>query len=181
MNDYVTLWLNLELIREMLEKLWCKEAAYPASLETGKQTKSRGQCYVTALLIKHLYGGEVMKGIVEVKLIWVNDDSVEELNGQETHYWNRINDEEIDFTSDQYGGDGFKPVVEGKPVKHLNWNNKRFKILLARLEKLEKDDIGEEDIDEMVDSTLRRKKKGVRTDKGTFHGKSRGKQRKKLP
>jgi len=73
---------------------------------------------VTALLVKRLFGGEVMRGKV---------------NG-ETHYWNRIKGVEIDFTSDQYdGGDGFTPVTTGKPVKRLNWNLRRFKILWEKI------------------------------------------------
>lgn len=107
---------EIKRLREILENIWSKETAYPLSLKKGFQTKSRGQCYVTSLLVKKLLGGKVLEGKVK----------------GERHYWNKIDGREIDLTSDQYGGDGFNPIVSGKEVKRLNWNNKRFLILLKK-------------------------------------------------
>ena len=46
---------NIYDVREVLKKYcWTKETAYPESLQSGKQCPSRGQCFVTAVLIKDL-------------------------------------------------------------------------------------------------------------------------------
>jgi len=107
-------WLKF---RRLLEELWDEETAYPASLKTGKQCKGRGQCYVTSLVIKRLFGGEVIRGHI----------------GDEIHYWNKVDGVEVDLTSDQYGGDGINPVATGKPTTKLNWNNHRFKRLWKKV------------------------------------------------
>jgi len=37
--------------------------------------------------------------------------------GEERHYWNRLpNGQEVDLTSDQFGGDGCTPLIAGAPV-----------------------------------------------------------------
>ena len=106
---------NLHEVREVLKKCWKKDTAHPASLEDGRSCPSRGQCYVTAILIRDLFGGEIMTGMV----------------GEERHYWNRINDIEIDFTSDQYTGDGYHPLIGivGKVSKVKGTSNSRYKKL----------------------------------------------------
>lgn len=51
--------------------------------------------------------------------------------GEERHYWNRINKIEIDFTSDQYGGDGYHPLsgIKGIVSKVKGKSNSRYKKL----------------------------------------------------
>ena len=100
-------------IRKILEKCWCKETSY-----FGKEG-SRGQCYVTALVIQDLFGGDILTGVVN----------------NEKHYWNCLPDgTELDFTSDQYGGDGLHPIIEGKKAKRLNRKNKRYLLLKKKFE-----------------------------------------------
>lgn len=110
-------WIkDLSRIREALERIWSKDTAHKPSLKTGIQTKSRGQCYVTALLLKDLMGADVVRAKV---------------NG-ETHYWNRFSGYEFDLTSDQYGGDGYRPVIyDGRKItkRNVNLMNKRYRIL----------------------------------------------------
>jgi hypothetical protein len=37
--------------------------------------------------------------------------------GEERHYWNRLpNGQEVDVASDQFGGDGYTPLIAGAPV-----------------------------------------------------------------
>jgi len=111
---------NMYFVRDLLKKCWCKETAYQKSLKSGHQCPSRGQCYVTALLIQQIYGGEIMTGTIR---------------GEE-HYWNMINDVQIDFTSDQYGGDGYHPIILNGTITKGNTNNKRFQLLDKRWNKL---------------------------------------------
>jgi hypothetical protein len=106
--------------RKDLERIWCKETSF-GNGETGKST---GQCYVTALLVYEIFGGNVMHGWIK----W---------NGKRLHhFWNRTfisgRDENVDYTSDQYGGDGFYPIIEGEVFKTPNMKNPRFLKLKAK-------------------------------------------------
>lgn len=102
-------------LREKIAKCWSKETSYFGAKSDG----SRGQCYVTALLVKELLGGDILMG------------NVPNREPPETHYWNRLPDgTELDLTSDQYDGDGFNPIIkQGMKTRRLNLNNKRYKIL----------------------------------------------------
>jgi hypothetical protein len=111
--------INWSIIREILEKKWCPETAYRKK-DYSPELPSRGQCYVTSLLINHLFGGEIINGKVKY-------------NG-ESHYWNIVNGKGVDLTSDQYGGDGIHPLPDRsfskiRTVGNPNFNNKRFLIL----------------------------------------------------
>lgn len=73
-------------LAEHLTRCWCREtSATPA--KWSNENPSAGQCAVTALVIQDLCGGRLMRGLV---------------NG-ESHYWNRVDGIEIDFTVDQFG------------------------------------------------------------------------------
>lgn len=106
--------MDLNILREKLEQCWDEKTSFC------KNNDSRGQCYVTALLLKDLFGGDVMHGYVELN------------EKNEHHFWNRINGLEIDLTSDQYGGDGINPVTDGGIYRRLNFKNKRFLLLKER-------------------------------------------------
>lgn len=114
--------LYIKLVREYLEECWDTSTAFKC--EGIGKGKSRGQCYVTALLIKKLFGGCILKG----KIMWNNVE--------ETHFWNCIDTEEkdfIDLTSDQYNGDGFNPVIsKGRTYSKPNFRNRRFLMLCRR-------------------------------------------------
>ena len=114
-------------LRKILEKIWCKETAYRPSLKIGKQCQSRGQCYVTALLVRDILGGAVIHG-------WVKNN----LEKREHHFWNLLPDKtEIDLTSDQYGGDGLYPVNTGAylGVYYISkYKNKRYLLLKRKFE-----------------------------------------------
>lgn len=70
------------------------------ALETSEEQNLQGYCVVLATLVRGLYGGDIVRG---------------RING-EPHYWNRIDGEEIDLTSCQFGGDGFHPLKKGVKV-----------------------------------------------------------------
>lgn len=74
-------------LREILELCW----------ENGE---SKGQCYVTALIVQDFYGGKILR--------------FKTSKMKESHYWNVLPDGTgIDLTSDQYGGDGINPIFSG--------------------------------------------------------------------
>lgn len=64
--------LGLDLIKpdllEALEKAWCKETAYP-EFQTNYDEKhpSWGNCFVSALVIWAVQGGELLFGVVDTK------------------------------------------------------------------------------------------------------------------
>jgi len=62
-------------------------------------------CAAAATVIQALYGGVIVTGRIK----------------GEPHYWNRLpNGEEVDFTSCQFGGDGFNPLRKGRKVRDRN-------------------------------------------------------------
>ncbi len=93
MDDFTR---DLIEFREIISECWSNKTKYRYSVTNEYNTKSRGQCWVTAVTDKFVFGGDVVYSTV---------------NG-EMHYWNRFPDHgEVDFTSDQYGGDGMNPVT----------------------------------------------------------------------
>lgn len=113
---------KLNAIRAVLERGWSAETSFGANPAGTKEAKSYGQCYITARTLSYVFGWEL--------LILKNPDY--------NHYWNKLPDgTEIDFTSDQMGGDGFKPIPEilgkGKPRKFKPIDNCKY--LNPRLKK----------------------------------------------
>ena len=96
---------KLQQIRNVLKKGWSKETTYSTELYEGADPyRSDGQCYITARTLHHIFGWDV------VCLI----------NSSYNHYWNRTHDGiEVDFTSDQMGGDGIHPISEIYGKGHL--------------------------------------------------------------
>ena len=107
--------IDFKYFRSILELIWDKSTSF----KNGEKGKSRGQCYSTALLINSIHGGEIVHG-------WVK------FNGKrEHHFWNQFEDEiigtfQLDFTSDQYNGDGIHPIMVGQVYDKPNFNNKKF-------------------------------------------------------
>jgi hypothetical protein len=104
----------LILRQQLKEKCWSKDTSF------SKMEGSRGQCYVTALLVNELFGGFVMHGYIT-------------FNGKrEHHFWNMVSGREIDLTSDQYDGDGFNPVIHGETYDKPNFKNRCYLKLKAK-------------------------------------------------
>ena len=76
---------------DILLKAWGKESAYPLAQKDSKYNKSNdptyGQCAITAFLVYDMFGGTIHKIRVE---------------GEGTHYFNKINGHYIDLTRDQF-------------------------------------------------------------------------------
>ena len=107
--------LELEELYQVLRtRVWCAETSYdPGYWKDEKE--GDGQCYVTALLVKTLYGGKVLRAETE-------DGSI--------HYWNELpNGIQIDLTRKCLRP---YPELKGKPRNLINWKNKRYQLLLKR-------------------------------------------------
>ena len=77
--------LDKTRVRDALEKSWSAETSACYSKDA---FSSYGQCAQTAILIYEFFGGEIL-----CTTGW---------HGQGRHFYNRINNERIDFTSDQF-------------------------------------------------------------------------------
>ena len=120
---------GINTLDDLFEKLldaWCKETAYPTC-----QTEydlyddpTCGQCAITATLVHDIFGGEIYKIYLE---------------GGGTHYFNKINGNYIDLTSDQFTQ--FNVPLEYEPNEKVpreycgkNENTmKRFNLLTKKL------------------------------------------------
>lgn len=118
---------ELKSLRGILEKAWSKRTSYdPENYD--EESESYGQCYVTARALYHVFGW----GILHTRKEGAN------------HYWNILpNGTEVDFTSDQMGGDGFFPVSSirttgrervFKPLRDLKTCNVRLREFLRQVE-----------------------------------------------
>lgn len=101
-DDIATLEDFTPLLR-LLRKL-CIQVSKEVDPERSANGKSpmTGLCGVVSLMVQRVAGGVLMAGKVK---------------GQR-HYWNRLHDgSEVDLTSCQFGGDGWKPLAKGRKTK----------------------------------------------------------------
>lgn len=120
--------MNLETtikqLRRKLEKAWCRDTCWHKS-DFNPECPSGGQCFVTAMIIQDIFGGELIQGIVQ------------QIDGKISHYWNKLpNGKEFDLTSDQFvEGDGIHrhpKAVKSNRFVHPNRKSERY-LLLKRL------------------------------------------------
>lgn len=72
-----------------LKNAWCKESCSPSLRENWPNGNiAKGQCFVTAIAVWEIFGGEVF----ELKIA-----------ENEIHYYNVINGEIVDLSSEQFG------------------------------------------------------------------------------
>lgn len=80
--------ISIELFSQLIRKSWTKETCYEPWQNTwSERLPSFGQCYVTARLFQHYFGGAIMKA--------------KDSKGS-SHYWNVLDNKTFDFTRDQY-------------------------------------------------------------------------------
>ena len=106
-------------IRNQMEQVWAKDTAYG---KWNKNIPSTNQCFVTALWLGWYFDAEVVRGSI---------DGVQ-------HYWNIIGRIPVDFTSDQFGGDGYNPIINEyrTGTTSRNWKNKRYLLFKERMENI---------------------------------------------
>lgn len=105
-----------------IEKAWCRETSATPG-QWSNENPAAGQCAVTALIVQDLYGGTLMRGIV---------------NG-ESHYWNRVGHFELDLTASQFGFGFSRESVctrERDYVLSFEATRKRYEYLKGRMESL---------------------------------------------
>jgi hypothetical protein len=77
--------LELAALRDELNRHWRAETSFWPD-EWTPARPSVGQCAVTAMIVQDRFGGDVLRT----------------LNGGVVHYWNRVDDVEVDLTRDQF-------------------------------------------------------------------------------
>lgn len=132
---------DLQKIRAILQKGWSRDTSYVIGTEYDGSVRSLGQCYVTARVLQHVFGWEILHSFADSP----EDDKTT------NHFWNRLPcGLEVDLTSDQMGGDGIYPVewIEGKPRRFKPLGkcksiNPRLRRLLKRVEQPLRDFLAE--------------------------------------
>ncbi|MFW5704601.1 MAG: type II toxin-antitoxin system PemK/MazF family toxin [Nanoarchaeota archaeon] len=97
---------SLDKIQIAIEKSWSKETAYAPEIWNSKNPCAE-QCRVTSILLNEILGGKIF--FADVK------------NSQETHFWNKIGNIEIDLTKKQFNKDvEFENIIEIDSEKAIN-------------------------------------------------------------
>ena len=108
-----------------LKNAWCKESCSPSLRENWPNGNiSKGQCFVTAIAVWEHFGGEVF----ELRIA-----------ENEIHYYNIINGEIVDLSSEQFGehitADFYRMGVPTNVVLRMSDPIKkdRYAVLLSRI------------------------------------------------
>lgn len=113
--------LDYKTFRAALLNAAGEDTAYnPEAYRTERTSDLDEHCGAVAHATKAYYGGTILMGNVK----------------GERHFWNRLPDGSIvDFSSCQYGGDGFTPVSDkGRPLPERRTVNARFLVFEARVQ-----------------------------------------------
>lgn len=90
--------MEINNLKILLKVSWTKETCSPGLKDKWcDDNPSLGQCAVTALIVNDFFGGKIMRC----------------MTSSGSHYYNLINDEIVDFTSDQFVGE-IPKYEEGK-------------------------------------------------------------------
>lgn len=105
-------------LHEALEKSWSKKTCYEKQQnEWSSDNPALGQCFVTTLVANDHLGGEIVRA---------------KSSSGVSHYWNRVGDEDIDFTREQFPENEVftdTQIVQRENLKE----NSRYKILKERV------------------------------------------------
>jgi hypothetical protein len=112
-------------LRARFEKAWSRDTCWHKAVFHPK-VPSGGQCFVTAMVVQDIFGGDIIQG------------TVRQIDGKMNHYWNRFpNGQEFDFTSDQFvEGDGIHRhpfAVKSNKFASPNRKSKRYLLLKNRI------------------------------------------------
>ena len=79
--------MEIRELKELLNKAWTIETCSPYWRDNwSKENPYAGQCAITALIVNDYFGGKIMRCMTPIG----------------SHYYNLVNDEIVDFTSDQF-------------------------------------------------------------------------------
>lgn len=111
--------MNIQELQSNLKKSWSKETCYePQRSMWSKDNPSLGQCFVTTLIVNDYFGGEILKAKSSSGI---------------SHYWNRLNGEDVDFTRSQFSNDEIFSEIVIVAREDLE-ENERYEALKARVE-----------------------------------------------
>ncbi len=111
--------MDQNLLRELIDLRMAMlaaarpDTAYDVNQYEQRKEKSNlaGHCAAAAHVVQQQFGGDIVAGQVQGEL----------------HYWNRLpTGLEVDLTSDQFGGDGLNPLIQGRRVAARKSVNPRF-------------------------------------------------------
>jgi hypothetical protein len=118
--------MNITSLKKALVKSWNKNTCYPPmEKEWTEKNPAYGQCYVTALIVNDYFGGKILKA---------------KFNNGTGHFWNLIEDKEIDLSKSQFDENEVipKPKIysreEIESKSKYEEYNRRYKILKKRVE-----------------------------------------------
>lgn len=102
---------KFKLLRHYMVKAASSQTAYQSYKK--EVSPLHNHCGCCSYVAQKILGGTILRGKV-------NDVM---------HYWNLLPDgTKLDFTSDQFGGDGFHPIADGKPSPIRKTINVRYKL-----------------------------------------------------
>lgn len=120
--------MDILTLRAVLESAWCaKTSYYPLGYVGDIAT---GQCAVTALAVQHFLGGDIMTGVALVPYYG-------KVYGREKHFWNKINDIDVDLTWRQFPRGTTLVRIKKRDRKSLLSNKnlkKRYTLLLKKID-----------------------------------------------
>ena len=121
----ISLEVRLKELRAKFEKTWSRDTCWHKA-DFHPKVPSGGQCFVTAMIVQDIFGGDLIQG------------TVRQIDGKMNHYWNKLPDgQEFDLTSDQFvEGDGIHrhplAVMSNRSVSP-NRRCKRYLLLKKRI------------------------------------------------
>lgn len=93
--------ININRFENILKKAWSKESSYYHTFD--ENNPALGQCAVTALVVNDYFGGEI---------VWC--EAVQPDGQKISHYFNKINSDEVDLTRSQFPEGTIIPVGSEK-------------------------------------------------------------------
>ena len=92
--------MDIETLKKALLNSWNKDTCYPPmEKDWSPKNPTYGQCYSTALVVNDYFGGELLQA---------------EFEDGTGHFWNLIENKELDLTRSQFDEDEIIP----KPTIH---------------------------------------------------------------
>lgn len=110
-------------VPKLLEQAWSKETS-SESENWSEENPALGQCAVSALFIQEIFGGKLVRALI---------------NGK-SHYWNRFPNSDVDFTIQQFPSIDFvEPEIERTREYVLSFpaTVNRYLLLLKNLRNLD--------------------------------------------
>lgn len=112
--------MNIDKLQNVLLNCYSKDLCYPLLADKwNENNKCIGMCAITSLIINDYFGGKIVKTYVD----------------EVSHWFNIINDNIVDLTSNQFGKsidyDSYKLVDRDKDVNNETY--KRYKLLKEKM------------------------------------------------